>query len=77
MPHVLSVSVAPHLSVAQLASRLGVTEDYARRKLLGQPGGIPGIKLSDGPRGQWRIRVCDVEQWEASRIVCYDSAALR
>lgn len=68
------LSTHSHLTVAQLAERLGTSEDYLRRAVLGQRGGIPGIKLGDGPRSQWRIRLCDVEQWEESRLVCYDAA---
>ncbi len=63
-----------HLTVSQLAQRLGTSEDYLRRAVLGQRGGIPGIKLGDGPRSQWRIRLCDVEKWEESRLVCYDAS---
>lgn len=73
-----SVSVpTSHLTATQLAERLAISEDYLRRTLLGQPDGIAGIKLGRGPRAQWRIRLCDVEKWEASRIVCYDAAPKR
>ncbi len=68
------LSTHSHLTVAQLAERLGTSEDYLRRAVLGQRGGIPGIRLGDGPRSQWRSRLCDVEQWEQSRLVCYDAA---
>lgn len=75
MPHESSVSGSVrHLTASQLANRLTVTEDHLRRAILGQPGGIPGIKLSDGLKGQWRIRLADVEQWEQARMVCYDAA---
>lgn len=66
-----------HLTVSQLAVRLNVSQDHLRRSILGQPSGIPGIRLSDGPRAQWRIKLCDVEIWEASRTVCYDAAPKR
>lgn len=78
MPHESSVSgLVKHLTASQLADRLTVTEDHLRRSILGQPGGIPGIKLSDGPKAQWRIRLRDVEQWEQARTVCYDAAPTR
>lgn len=75
-----SVTASPtlkHLTAGQLAERLVITEDYLRRSLLGQSDGIPGIKLGTGPRAQWRIRLCDVEKWEESRLVCYDAAPQR
>lgn len=64
-----------HMTVSQLARRLGVTTDYLRRELLAQPGGIPGFKIGRGPRSQWRIRLCDVTRWEESRMVSYDFTA--
>jgi|LNFM01.1.fsa_nt_gb hypothetical protein len=78
MPQQSSVSsVVKHLTASQLADRLTVSEDHLRRAILGQPGGIPGLKLSDGPRAQWRIRLCDVEAWEQTKLVCYDAAPTR
>lgn len=78
MPHESSVSSSgPHLTASELAVRLHLTPDHLRRAILGQPTGIPGIKMSDGPRARWRIKVSDVEQWEASRTVCYDAAPKR
>lgn len=78
MPRQLSVlSPVQHLTVAQLSVRLNLSTDHLRRAILGQPTGIPAIKMSNGPRAQWRIRLHDVEQWEASRMVCYDAAPKR
>lgn len=75
MPQQSSVSSSvQHLTVSELAVRLNVTQDHLRRAILGQPSGIPGIRLSDGPRAQWRIRLCDVQDWEKARTVCYDAA---
>jgi excisionase family DNA binding protein len=79
MPHHKSTPVPEsreqHMTVSQLARRLGVTEDYLRRDLLAQPGGIPGFKIGRGPRSQWRIRLSDVTRWEESRIVSYGFAS--
>ncbi len=77
MPHESSVSPVQHLTAPQLAVRLNLTPDHLRRAVLGQPGGIPGIKLGKGPRSRWRIQVSDVERWEKDRTVCYDAAPQR
>lgn len=77
MPHSQPVSSVSHLTLSQLAKRLVLSDDYVGRSLLGQPGGIPALKIGKGKRAQWRIRLCDVERWEESRIVCYDSAPKR
>ncbi len=76
MPQQSSVSVQ-HLTASQLADRLGITADHLRRAVLRQPSGIPAIKMSDGPKSRWRIRLSDVEEWERSRTVCYDAAPAR
>jgi len=77
MPQQSSVSTVQHLTASDLAHRLNLKPDYLRRSILGQAGGIPAIKLGDGEKAQWRIRLCDVEAWEASRTVCYDVAPKR
>lgn len=77
MPQQSTVPVLKHLTVSQLADRLGVTKDYLRRSILGQPDGIPGLKIGRGHRAQWRIRLSDVERWEEGRIACYDATPNR
>lgn len=60
-----------HLTVAQLAHRLNVSTDYLYREVLGQPDGIPAIRLGRGTRARLRIMLSEVEQWEESRRVRY------
>ncbi|CAE6779649.1 hypothetical protein [Nitrospira defluvii] len=72
MPH--QQSSGQHLTVSQVAARLAITEDHLRRSILGQPDGIRALKLGNGPRAQWRVRVCDLEAWEEAKLVCYDAA---
>ena len=63
------------LTVAQLADRWQVTEDYLYRAVLGRAHGIPAFRLGHRPRSPWRIALTDVERYEESHTVCYDPAA--
>lgn len=63
------------LTVAQLADRWQVTDDYLYRAVLGRPDGIPAFRLGHKPRSPWRIALADVERYEESHKVCYDPAA--
>jgi hypothetical protein len=63
------------LTVAQLAARWQVTDDYLYRTVLGRPNGIPAFRLGHGPRRPWRIALADVERYEESRKVCYAPVA--
>lgn len=64
------------LTVAQLADRWQVTDDYLYRAVLGRPNGIPAFRLGHGPRSPWRIALTEVEKYEESRRVCYDPVAV-
>ncbi len=63
-----------YMTVQQLAQRLRVTPDYLYSDVLGQPDGIPGIRLGKGRRPRWRIHPSDVAQWEERQRRSYDSA---
>lgn len=57
-------TVRPYLTPEQLAVRLQVSREYVYRELLGQPDGIPAMKIGKGLRARWRIRPEDLEAWE-------------
>ncbi|MBU6435802.1 MAG: helix-turn-helix domain-containing protein [Nitrospirae bacterium] len=63
-----------YMTVQQLAHRLQVTPDFLYSDVLGQPGGIPAIRLGKGRRARWRIHPSDVVQWEERQRSSYDSA---
>jgi len=52
------------LTPKQLASRWQVSVEYLYRAILGQPKGIPAMKLGSGPRARWRITTQAIEEWE-------------
>ncbi len=62
----------PYLTPGQLAVRLQVSREYVYRELLGQPDGIPAMKIGKGLRGRWRIRHEDLEAWEDRHRVLYE-----
>ena len=64
-----------YMTVQQLAHRLQVTPDFLYSDVLGQPGGIPAIRLGKGRRARWRIHPSDVAQWEERQRSSYDSAS--
>ena len=60
-----------YMTPIQVAARLQIHVEYLYRHLLGQPSGIPAIKVGKGPRARWRISLASLEQWEAQQQVCY------
>lgn len=62
----------PYLTPEQLAVRLQVSREYVYRELLGQPDGIPAMKIGKGLRARWRIRPEDLEAWEDRQRVLYE-----
>ena len=72
-PQKPTTDLRPHLTPQQLATRWQVTTDYLYRAVIGQTDGVPAIRLGTGSRARLRIRLSDVEAFEASRIVQYSS----
>ena len=65
-------TLCPYLTPEQLAVRLQVSREYVYRELLGQPDGIPAMKIGKGLRARWRIRPEDLEAWEDRHRVLYE-----
>lgn len=64
-------SSTQHITVLQLAHRWNVTTDYLYRDCLGQPDGIPFMRIGKGRRARIRIKLSDVERWEEEHVVQY------